>query len=327
MDVTCLHPFRSITKKEGCHYGSLLSAKYGRYQNNMAAVLLVTTMFVSVFCNSIKNIFAKNEIKNQSDNLAFNLIGNVLCIAIIALCGGLSSAHSVTIILGSLFGLLNLMASLTFTAALKLGPMSLTSLIVLCGSTLTSTIVNTLLFHEPIPTGMQLLGIILIIFSLILGSNINLSGGFSALWFIIVLVSAVFNGSLGIVQKIQTQSAYPTETMQFLFWTFIFCSLFNTVLLVYRVKCRQEKVTLTFDKRLVSGALLVGAATASIHIINLKLVSMLPSAIFFPVNSCGRIILTTLADYVIFKTRLSKRQIASLILGFIAILMVSGVIH
>lgn len=294
----------------------------------MATVLLIVTIICNVLCNSVKNVFAKKDLKNQSDNLLFTLLTNPVCILIMALGGGLAGAHSETVLLGAVFGLLNLLSTLSATLAFKLGPMSLTSLIVLCGSTLTSTIVNTIWFHEAMPTGVQIAGIVLIILSMVLASNTRLSGNISPFWFPVVIISAVFNGTLGVVQKIQTQSDYPEEMMQFLFWTFIFCTLFNAVMLLFNMNCvKKEKITLHIDKRLAGAAAIVGITTAAMHIINLKLVGLLPSAVFFPILTCGRITLTILVDYVFFHTRLSKRQIISLLMGFIAILMVSGVIH
>lgn len=291
----------------------------------MYALLMVITVSSCVLGNSVKNIFAKKDLKNQSDNLIYNLIGNAVCILIMALFGGAKAVHGTTVLLAVVFGLANLLSGLTFITALKLGPMSLSSLLILSGSMICSTVVNTIVFQEGTPSGIQLAGIVLILISMVLASNTKVETNITPLWILIVLLAALTNGSLGIIQKIQTASDYPEEQMQFLFWTFIFSTLFNLIWLLLNTKAKKEPVTVEINRKFMGSAVLGGATMATQHIINLKLVSELPSAVFFPICSGSRILLTGLVDVVIFKTKLSGRQIASFLLGFTAIMMLAGV--
>ena len=87
----------------------------------------------------------------------------------------------------------------------------------------------------------------------------------------------------------------------------------------------KEPVTISLKGFILISALIVGATTATQHIINLKLVAEMPAAMFFPICSGSRILLSALVDVVFFKEKLSKRQIASFILGFGAIMMLAGV--
>jgi len=289
----------------------------------MYALLMAVTVSSCVLGNSVKNRFAKRDLKNQSDNLIFNLIGNALCILIMAAAGGAREVHSSTILLSVIFGIMNLLSGLTFTTALQLGPMSLSSLIILCGSMITSTAVNSIAFAEGMPSAIQFIGIILIIISMVLVSNAKVDKNITALWFVIVLVSGLCNGSLGVIQKLQSRSAFPGEQMQFLFWTFIFSTLFNLIWLMLSKK--KNPVTVKVNRIFLISALIVGVTTAAQHIINLKLVSVLPSTVFFPICSGSRILLTGLVDMLVFRTRLSRRQLISFVIGFAAIMMLAGV--
>lgn len=291
----------------------------------MHALLMVITVSSCVLGNSIKNAFAKKDLKNQSDNLIFNLIGNALAILVMALFGGAAAVHRPTVLLAAVFGFANLLSGLTFTSALKLGPMSLSSLLILSGSMICSTLVNSIVYREGMPTVIQLIGIVLILISMVLASNAKADKNITPLWIGVVLLSAAMNGSLGIIQKIQASSAFPAEQMQFLFWTFIFCTVFNLIWLLLNTKVKKEPVTVAVNRKLTGSALLVGATTSAQHIINLKLVAELPSAVFFPICSGSRILLSGLVDIVLFKTKLSVRQVISFVLGFAAIMMVAGV--
>ena len=291
----------------------------------MQAFLMCVTVAACVLGNSVKNRFAKSNLKTQSDNLCFNLAGNILCIFVMAAFGGLHACHGVTIALGALFGMLNLISGLSYTLALKNGPMSLSALIILGGSLIFSTVIGTFCFGESVSV-LQVIGIVLVLLSMIFISNTKVETNITAAWIVIVIIAAAFNGSLGIVQKIQGNSAYPGEQMEFLYWTFIFCCLFNIIWLFLNTKTgKKEPVTISLRGMILLSALIVGATTATQHIINLKLVAVMPAAMFFPICSGSRILLSALVDVVFFKEKLSKRQIASFILGFGAIMMLAGV--
>lgn len=292
--------------------------------SGLQVLLMIITISSAILGNIFKNQVSKNNLKNQSDNLVFNLIGNAFCVVIMAALGGIGKTAPFIIMLAAVFGLANLLASLLLNSALKVGPLSLTSLIVLSGSMITSTAVNTICFTKEMPTMLQFIGVVLILVSMVLVSDAKKDKNITASWLPIVIIAALFNGSLGVIQGIQSSSAYPDQSRQFLFWTFLFGTLFNGVWLTVRRK--KEPVTLKLDKRMVLMALVVGATTATQHVINLKLVAELAAVVFFPINSGGRILLTMVVDLIIFRTKLSKRQIWSFIIGFIAIMMLAKVV-
>lgn len=286
---------------------------------------MAVTVTACILGNSVKNSFAKKHLKNQSDNLVYNLVGNVLCIVIMLFFGGAKGAHPVTILLAAVFGLMNLISGLSYTLALKNGPMSLSALIILGGSLIFSTAIGTSCFGESVSL-LQLLGIVLILVAMVFISNTKVETNITAAWIVIVIIAAVFNGSLGIIQKIQGRTAFPEEQMEFLFFTFIFCSVFNVIWLCLNTKTgKKEPVTVSLKGFVLISALIVGATTATQHIINLILVAEMPAAVFFPICSGSRILLSALVDVVFFKEKLSRRQIASFILGFVAIMMLAGV--
>jgi len=292
--------------------------------NGIQTLLMVITVSSAILGNTLKNKVAKNDLKNRSDNLVFNLFGNVFCVVIMAALGGIGKTAPLIILLAALFGLANLLASLIFTNALKYGPLSMTSLIVLSGSMITSTTVNTICFTKVMPTVLQFIGVVLILISMVLASNAKKDKNITARWLPITIIAALFNGSLGIIQGIQSSSAYADQSRQFLFWTFLFSTLIN--LFYLQINKKREPVTLKVNKSFVIIALIVGATMATQHVINLKLVSELDAVVFFPICSGSRILLTMVVDLILFRPKLSGRQVVSFILGFIAIMMLAKVV-
>ena len=113
-------------------------------------LLMFTTVFAAVMGNFCKNTFCKGMLKNQSDNLCFNLVGNVFVLVVVTLLGGASAVAQTTFCYGAGMGIFNLLAALLFALALSCGPMSLTTLIQLGISLVVSALLGPVFWHEPI---------------------------------------------------------------------------------------------------------------------------------------------------------------------------------
>ena len=62
-----------------------------------------------------------------------------------------------------------------------------------------------------------------------------------------------------------------------------------------------------------------------VNIINLKLAIEVPSAVFFPINSGGYIILTSIASSLYFKEKLTRQQKLSFMISFAALFLVANI--
>ena len=65
----------------------------------------------------------------------------------------------------------------------------------------------------------------------------------------------------------------------------------------------------------------IGICTAVMHRMNTYLASVIDSAVFFPVVNGGNALLVIVASIVVFKEKLSIRQLIGVIVGLVAILM------
>ena len=60
------------------------------------------------------------------------------------------------------------------------------------------------------------------------------------------------------------------------------------------------------------------------HKMNLYLSGVLPSILFFPIMNGGLILLSSLAGWIVFREKLTRSQIFSLLLGVVAVCLIGN---
>ena len=288
----------------------------------MNGLLMGITVASALLGNAFKNFFSKQYLKNQTDNLSFNLIGHALVIVILALFGGACAVAPFTLRLSCIMGVANLVSGLLFTLALASGPMALTTLINLGISLVASALWGPIFWNEKI-TAFQFGGIVLMLLAMTLTSNAKVDKNITFKWVILTIAAGFANSSLGLLQKVLTTSEYKDQQMGFLFYAFTVCTVCNMVWFLLRKK--KEPVSFQYNRILLVGSLVCGATMAAQHIINLRLVGILPTVVFFPICTGLRILLTALMGIVIFKEKLSKRQAVGFAIGFISLFFIAGI--
>ena len=289
----------------------------------MNAILMAVTVGSALLGNAAKNIYSKQYLKNQGDNLAFNLVGHALVILILALFGGATKVSSHTLLLALGMGFFNLLSGLLFNLGLTSGPMALTTLINLGVSLVLSALYGPIFWHESV-TVLQLVGIGLILLSMVLTSNAKKEKNITFKWLVLTVIAGVCNSFLGLFQKLFNSSGAEGEQMGFLFYAFVLCTAMNFIWFSFEKK--KAPVGFRLEGKTALYALACGGTMAAQHIINLKLVGVLPTVVFFPICTGLRILLTALIGILFFKEKLSKRQLIGFIVGFSAMFLVAGVI-
>lgn len=288
----------------------------------MNALLMALSVGSAILYNSLKNIFSKKQLKNSSDNLAFNLIGNAAVVAVLFFAGGAAHVSRYTLAVAAGMGVSNLLGGLLFTICLASGPMALTSLLQLGISLVVSALLGPLFWDENISL-WQAAGIVLMLLSMVLTTNTRTEKNITVKWLLLNIAGGVVCGTQGLFQKLLTTSSHAGEQMGFLFYSFILCTVFNLGWLM--LSDRKEPVTCRMKGSVLANALVCGLLIAAMNIINLKLVAVLPTVVFFPVCTGLRILLTALADILLFKEKLSRRQFAGFAAGFAAMFLVAGI--
>ena len=288
-------------------------------------LLLVVSICSGVLGESVKNHFAKGILQTRSDTAVFNLISSSVAAVIMALNGGAVRVSSFTFCLSLLFGLFIAGQLILSTELYRRGPMSLGALINLCGM-LIPTLAGSLLWHERV-SAFQIIGIVLMLGAMALVMNPRIDRSITVSWTILAFSTFCLNGMLGLTQQVLNRSAFAGEKPGFLFYSFLTTIAISAVyLLLMRGAFKKEAVTFRVIGPVGLVACVFGITSAAQHILNLLLVSVLPSAVFFPLCNGSRIILLGLVGALIFRETLSRRQRIGFLLGLFAAMLVAGVL-
>ena len=278
--------------------------------------LLLISISSTVLQNGLFNYITKKKLQSNSDILSFNFFLYLTCIVIFGILMLTQSISLYTVILGVLFGVVTFLSNIFKLFALTKGPMHITLLFTT--SSMIIPALSGMAFGEKFsPAKLLIIFILLFFLYLSFGENTKTKAG--GKWFVLCALAFLFQGTIGILQKIHQTSAYKGESLGFLFVAFICAVLFCFV----RNKCKISSSVL--NKKIIFICLMCGICTFTMNFLNLKLSGLLPSQLFFPLVNGSAIVLSSIMSVVLFKEHLTKKQTIGLtggILSLIAICLV-----
>ena len=218
-----------------------------------------------------------------------------------------------TVLLGLLFGVVTALSNLFKMLSLSNGPMNITLLV-----TTSSMIIPTMsgIFFGEVFSLAKLCMVLILIAFIYLSVRKSDDTKINKKWFLFCVLAFLFQGTVGVLQKIHQNSVHKTEVSGFLFIAFI-CAIIFCFL---RSRGSDQKITL--DKMTVFIGLICGGCTFGMNYINLKLSGLVPSQLFFPLINGSAIVLSSIMSVIIFKERLSKRQTIGLVGGIISLIAI-----
>jgi drug/metabolite transporter (DMT)-like permease len=266
-----------------------------------------------VIQNCILNKVCKKELQTADHVYRFNILTYIVCIilfGIVALSGGISLF---TLCIGLLFGVVTAFSNYYKMLSLSNGPMHITLLI-----TTSSMIIPTMsgIFFGETFSLPKLCVVVVLIFFIYLSLEKKSNSRINKRWLIFCSLAFIFQGSIGVLQKIHQSSSHKNETGSFLFIAFI-CSLVYS-----NIRAKKSFKALNFTKKHIWFALICGICTFGMNFLNLKLSGILPSQLFFPIVNGSAIILSSLMSILLFKEKLTKKQIIGLCGGLVALIAI-----
>jgi len=289
----------------------------------LLAVLLGDGLALGLLQNSL----IKKKIQNTADNLLYLGIVFGFGSVVMFFAGGRFGCSAYTCLLGILTGFLIILEAFSYVNALKNGPISLTSMLCMA-SMIIPMIPSGILWNEPmtplqIGAGLLMLLAIAMILQLFgKKENGSVFKGINKKWLLFSFLSFLAGGCMGFPQKYQTIGC-PEEIMSYLLWAFVTAAVLTVPFILLRVKGSYEKITLKLGGKLLTVIACCGIMTALLHILTMKCFEVIPVSVVLPVSNGGRLILFTLADMFLFKQKLTKQQLAGIVCGCIAILLLS----
>ncbi|MBQ8352103.1 MAG: EamA family transporter [Clostridia bacterium] len=278
----------------------------------MIPIQVILSISSMVLQNCLFNNVCKKDLTTNDHVYRFNIIAYAVCILLfgLSLIGG--SLSLFTVLLALLFGTVTALSNLYKMRSLSTGPMHITLLI-----TTSSMIIPTMsgvFFGEGFSIPKLILVIVLIGFLYL--SLDTKKGGEKAnrRWLFFCALAFLLQGSIGVLQKVHQSSPYKEETNGFLLIAFV-CSL-----LYSRIRAKKSFAALHFNKKHVMLAVVCGLCTYCMNFLNLRLSGLLPSQLFFPLVNGSAIVLSSLMSVLLFKERLTRRQLVGLCGGILSLI-------
>ena len=177
---------------------------------------------------------------------------------------------------------------------------------------LVSMVISILWFRE-LPTALQTLGFLLAVAAIVI---INYSRGTTlsrSSW--VLLLMLCMSGMGDVMSKVYEVYGNPKIENIFLFFTFLSALILCLALMVYR----KERLG---AKELLYGALL-GVPNFLSSLFILKALGSIPGVIVFPTYSVATILVVALTGLLVFREKLSKKQIFGAALICIALVLLN----
>ncbi len=305
-------------------------------------ILLFISFAFAVVSYISNTLFAKKISRTKNDFFFFMMLDGTVCaLTIFLLSGGIKSISPFSVIFGIIFGFICLGQMLCNLKAFSIGPFSYTTILVAL-STVIPTIAGTILSRmldwevKQSISLTQWLGIAFMIVCIMLSpdeSKDDASKRVSTRWFLYTMEASILNGFIGVSQMIHQKHAgsqYATESPIFLLTAFcvlIFAALLNVIFRRLRDKDNPEsRISLRLKPSHIAVVICAGASLGTLHVVNLYLSGVMPSAVLFPIINICPLIITTIIATIIFKERLSLKRKIGIVIGVIAMTLISGII-
>lgn len=279
---------------------------------------------LSVVLSTGRNLFSK-----KLSDIRFGTRAFFLCQSVLFLCGSIAlilfekiswnGIAIVTLGYAIVYGLLLILAQWFYTSALAKGNTALCSTVYSLGFII-PTLSGAILWSEPFSIP-DLFGVLCAVSAVIVSGikpQTKEKTG-KAYYFIPLVVAMLASGGLGIVQKLQQRSDYSDQKTIFLLIAFLLAAGSSLLFAAFS----KEKSLSDLRPQKLAVASCVGVCFGCCNLLNTTLAGLLPSAIFFPTLNICVILLSMLCGVVFFKERLSKKEVAVLILGGASIILLN----
>ena len=276
---------------------------------------IILSVLSSVLDNALNNYAGKRFSDKDSVVKSFQQLAFGACFLICFVLACFEKASLYSILLGVLFGIMTFVGRRFWILAMAEGPMHIT-ILVTTASMLIPTLSGVLFFGEDF-SAFKLIAVVFLIVFLYLASATKSGGGVNGKWFLFCGLSFLGTGLVGVLQKVHQSSPHSGEFYSFLASAFLI-SVMITFLLNRPRNGEKEKM----PSRMYWFALVSGICVFAMYAINTKLSGVLPSQLFFPLINGSNVIFSSVVAVVIFKERLSAKQIVGMIGGMLSLVAI-----
>ncbi len=284
----------------------------------MKYLLVLTTALLSTFKVTFQSSFAKKGVKTFQDSAFFNML--IFTVASVLFFPYLFTVSSSTWIYAFLYALCNVAFQITYAKALSTGNVSFAVMFANLGMIM--PIILSFFAFDDNPSIIRIVGIGFTVCAFLVTvtpSKRDKKTKKTALVF--ALLSALTNG-LGLsVQKVFGKMG-NSANLGFVSASYLLCALFSA--LIYLIFSKKGvKKTFIINKHAIISAIGAGVSLAIFLATNTYATKVIDASFHYPAHSGCAILLSTISGVVLFKDKLTTRQIIAFTLGFLAIVLMN----
>lgn len=280
--------------------------------------------FVSICCAAGKNIFSKGisvfRFGTKKFFLSQFLIFLTGAVTVLLLKGNAFTELAFeTVCYAIIFAILLISAQWFLTVAMSKGNVAICVTVYSLGF-IVPTITGIVLWDEKVNLS-NTVGIILVAVAVIV-SAINKTDDKKKIslgeYIVPLMISAPAGGFMGVIQTLQQKSAYSGQLPQFVVISFSIAMLISFIGFLFAKKDCEKSTS----KKLWFGVIL-GACYGCVNMTNTLLAGRLDASVFFPAYNISNIFVSSLLGVLIFKERITKREVAVFVLTVMSILLLN----
>ena len=262
--------------------------------------------------------FSKKSIRNFPDAVFF--IGLTFAFSSAIFFPALIGCSLQTWGYGALFGLLSMIFQLTYTKALSMGNVSLTVMISNF-SMLFTVVLSATVYREPI-SPLRLVGILLTLTALVVSTEFKRNNKREKSWLLLALTALVCSGLASCVLKIFSTTKAAKESMALISCGYLVAAVATFLCYALLMACRKTKRYQT-GRKVFLYAFCTGFFLAVFQLVYQYAIANVDGTFLFPAFSGASIILSSLTGILLFKDKLSPKQMLSLATGCAAVVLMN----
>lgn len=288
----------------------------------MMYLLLAVSILLATLKSSIYNLYAKEAKPDTNGVFKFNALayGTAVVVALLfALISGAFRISLPTLLCAIAYGVVVVSLQTCSIITMRLGPMSLTALIVSYGM-LIPAVAGPIFWHEDFGV-LQIVGLVLIVASLwLIREKESSSKSVTLKWTVLLVTCFLLSGMAGLMEKIHQSTSGKEEKAGFVF---VGCAvMFAVSLLASLLFKKTERNAMPLNKVCLVGSV-TGLTVGFYSIVNLTLAGKLNTLIYYPVANGGFLLLAMLISVLFFKEKLTLTKAIGFFIGLCAIICLS----
>jgi len=294
----------------------------------MTWALMGVGILVMSFVGLANKIFNSRFLKNNACYFFYMMLYYALALPILVLTnGGLAAPSAITLGLGILYGMLAVVGMYTVVLAMGEGPMVF-AILVISFNMIIPISVGSIVWREAIGI-TQWIGMALLIPTLFLVATAPAAKGTkkpTKKWYRYIIINTTVTGIIYAMMKTQQMVMQGTEINEYLFIGFAVTSLCSAAIWGFFSRVKGQSIKPLFEGgSLPFFGLAAGMAVTFVFgtACTAYVASRLPAAVQFPIQGCAGILMQCLWGFVFYRERLTRKGVAGIAVGLVAILCLS----